>query len=159
MPRDVGQSVSGTTERAPAGNSATVSPPRRGEGLGEGAASLLSPVPEPYSGYQGPVPDASEDEPVVYSLAALTEPGAGGAEDRPERGLARLVLALVELLRQLIERQAVRRMEGGSLPADAVERMGLALMELEAKMAELRAIFDLTEEDLTLDLGPLGRLA
>ena len=127
---------------------------------GEGAASLLSPAPEPYSGYQEPVPDASGDEPVVYSLPALTEPAPGPAgEERPERGLARLVLALVELLRQLLERQAVRRMEGDSLPADAVERMGLALMELEAKMAELRTIFDLTEEDLTLDLGPLGRLA
>jgi hypothetical protein len=64
----------------------------------------------------------------------------------------------VELLRQLLERQAVRRMEGGGLAAEEVERMGLALMELEAKMVELRAVFGLEEADLNLDLGPLGEL-
>jgi hypothetical protein len=69
-----------------------------------------------------------------------------------------MVLALVEVLRQILERQALRRMEGGGLPDDAVERMGLALQELAAKMAELRAAFDLGEDDLNLDLGPLGRL-
>jgi Gas vesicle protein K len=78
--------------------------------------------------------------------------------DRPEQGLARLVLTLVELLRQVIERQAVRRMEGGSLSDDEVERMGLALMELEAKMTELRDVFGLGPDDLNVDLGPLGKL-
>jgi hypothetical protein len=69
-----------------------------------------------------------------------------------------LVLTLVELLRQLLERQAVRRMEGGGLSAEEVERMGLALSELEARMAELRLVFGLEEGDLNLDLGPLGQL-
>jgi hypothetical protein len=78
--------------------------------------------------------------------------------DQSENGLARLVLALVELLRQLLERQAVRRMEGGSLTEMEIERIGVALMELEAKMSELRALFGLEEDDLNLDLGPLGRL-
>jgi hypothetical protein len=73
-------------------------------------------------------------------------------------GVAQLVLSLVELLRQLIERQALRRMEGGRLSEPDVERMGLALMELDAKLAELREIFGFTEEELNLDLGPLGRL-
>ncbi len=76
----------------------------------------------------------------------------------PERGLAQLVLTLLELLRQLVERQAIRRMTGGSLPEDRVEALGLALMELESRMAELREFFGLEEEDLQLDLGPLGRL-
>jgi len=78
-----------------------------------------------------------------------------GSESRPEQGLAQLVLALVELLRQILERQAVRRMEGGSLSVDEVERMGLALLELESKMEELRQVFGLTKEDLNLNLGPI----
>jgi len=68
------------------------------------------------------------------------------------------VLALVELIRQLLERQAVRRMEGGALTEDEVERMGRALMELNAKMRELFAIFGLNEADVNLDLGPLGQI-
>ncbi len=84
--------------------------------------------------------------------------GIGAAGERPEQGLARLVLALVELLRQIVERQAVRRMEGGSLADDDVERMGLALRELERTMTVLREAFGLSAEDLNLDLGPLGRL-
>ncbi len=84
--------------------------------------------------------------------------GAGAAGERPEQGLARLVLALVELLRQVVERQAVRRMEGGSLADADVERMGLALRELERTMTVLREAFGLSAEDLNLDLGPLGRL-
>ncbi|MGE0542455.1 MAG: gas vesicle protein K [Dehalococcoidia bacterium] len=79
-------------------------------------------------------------------------------EERPERGLARLVLTLIELLRQVLERQALRRVEGNGLTDEQIERMGLALMELEAKMVELRMAFGLTEEDLILDLGPLERL-
>jgi CRISPR/Cas system-associated endonuclease Cas1 len=78
--------------------------------------------------------------------------------ERPERGLARLVLALVELLRQVLERQAVRRLEGGSLTAEQEERMGAALMALEEKMGELREVFGLAADDLNLDLGPIGRL-
>lgn len=75
-----------------------------------------------------------------------------------EQGLARLVLSLIELLRQLLERQAIRRMEGGSLTEQQVEDMGEALMKLEAKIRELAANFGLTPADLNLDLGPLGHL-
>lgn len=75
-----------------------------------------------------------------------------------EQGLARLVLSLVELLRQVLERQAIRRMEGGSLADDQVEKMGEALMTLEAKIHELAASFGLTPADLNIDLGPLGHL-
>jgi predicted Zn-dependent protease with MMP-like domain len=75
-----------------------------------------------------------------------------------EQGLAKLVLSLIELLRQLLERQAIRRMEGGSLSERQVEDMGEALMKLEAKIHELAAHFGLTPADLNLDLGPLGNL-
>ena len=78
--------------------------------------------------------------------------------DNVERGLAKLVLALVEFLRQLLERQAVRRMEGGTLTDDEVERMGLALMRLEQKVHEMARVFGLDPSELNLGLGPLGRL-
>jgi Gas vesicle protein K len=75
-----------------------------------------------------------------------------------ERGLAQLVLTIVELLRQLMERQALRRIDGGTLSEDQVERLGQTFMELDKRMAQLREQFGLDEEDLNLDLGPLGNL-
>ncbi|MBV9445945.1 MAG: gas vesicle protein K [Streptosporangiaceae bacterium] len=78
--------------------------------------------------------------------------------DSVEKGLVSLVLTLVELLRQLMERQALRRMEQGSLTEDQIEKVGATLMALEDRMAELRDHFGLTVEDLNLDLGPLGPL-
>ena len=75
-----------------------------------------------------------------------------------EQGLAKLVLTLIEFIRRLLEKQAIRRMEGGDLSPEQVEELGLALMKLEAKMQELKAQFGLAEEDLNLDLGPVGRL-
>ena len=78
--------------------------------------------------------------------------------ERAERGLAQLVLTVVELLRQLMERQALRRIEGGGLDDEQIERLGLALMRLEQRMDELKAEFELEDEDLNLNLGPLGDL-
>lgn len=78
--------------------------------------------------------------------------------EKVEQGLARLVLTLVELLRRLLEKQAIRRIEAGSLTPGEIERMGVTFLRLEEKMAELRAHFGLTEEDLALSLGPLGDL-
>lgn len=75
-----------------------------------------------------------------------------------ERGLAQLVLTLVELLRQLMERQALRRMDAGTLTDDEVERLGDTFMKLADRMDELKDHFRLRDEDLNLDLGPLGRL-
>jgi hypothetical protein len=75
-----------------------------------------------------------------------------------EKGLVTLVLTVVELLRQLMERQALRRVEQGSLADDQIEKIGSTLMALEARMAELRDHFGLRPEDLNLDLGPLGPL-
>ena len=75
-----------------------------------------------------------------------------------EKGLAKLVLTLIELIRQLLEKQAMKRMEAGSLSDDQVENLGLTLMKLENKMKELQAIFGLEEKDLNINLGPLGDL-
>src|SRR5687767_15409441 len=74
-----------------------------------------------------------------------------------EQGLAKLVLTLIELIRRLLEKQAIRRMEGEGLTPAQVEELGLALMKLEAKMQELKGQFGLEDEELNLDLGPIGR--
>jgi hypothetical protein len=104
-------------------------------------------------------------EAAVADLRQQLQAAAGGTLDRincdsesVEQGLARLVLSLIELLRRLLERQAVRRLEGGSLSDQQVEEMGMALMKLEAKVVEMAAMFKLKPEDLNLELGPLGRL-
>ena len=75
-----------------------------------------------------------------------------------EKGLAKLVLTIVELLRQLMEKQAMRRVEAGSLTDEEIERVGETLMKLENKMKELKEIFGLKDEELNLNLGPLGDL-
>jgi len=75
-----------------------------------------------------------------------------------EQGLAKLVLTLVEFLRQLLERQAIRRMDGGTLTDDEIERVGVALMRLEAKVKEMAELFGLDPDDLNLGLGPIGKL-
>ncbi|MEU7040045.1 gas vesicle protein K [Streptomyces varsoviensis] len=78
--------------------------------------------------------------------------------DTVERDLMKLVLTVVELLRQLMERQALRRVEQGDLTGDQEERMGLTLMLLSERMTELRERYGLSAADLNLDLGPLGPL-
>ena len=75
-----------------------------------------------------------------------------------EKGLAKLVLTLVELIRKLLEKQAIRRIEGGSLSEEEIEGIGETLMKLENKMKELKEIFGLKDEELNLNLGPLGDL-
>jgi hypothetical protein len=75
-----------------------------------------------------------------------------------EKGLAQLVLTVVELLRQLMERQAIRRIEGGTLSDEEVERLGRTFLALANRMEELKDVFGLSDEDLNLDLGPLGNL-
>jgi hypothetical protein len=78
--------------------------------------------------------------------------------DDIEAGLARLVLTLVEFLRQVLEHQAVRRMEGGNLTDEEIEDLGIALMRLQERLEEIKRVFGLEGEDLNIDLGPLGRL-
>ena len=88
-----------------------------------------------------------------------TAPARWNAEPEDvQRSVVRLVLTLAEFLRQLLERQAIRRMETGTLDPEQTEAVGLALMRLEETLADLAARFDLAPEDLNLEIGPLGRL-
>ena len=104
--------------------------------------------------------------PPDIDLFATEHPQLGDALSRrigaePEnvaRGLGQLVLTIVELLRQLMERQALRRIDAGGLSAEQIERLGTTFMELDKRMKQLREEFDLEPEDLNIDLGPLGRL-
>ncbi len=75
-----------------------------------------------------------------------------------EAGLAKLVLTLIEVVRQVLEHQAVRRMEGGGLSDEEIESLGLALMRLQERLEEIKIAFGLEGEELNIDLGPLGRL-
>ncbi|HXN75172.1 MAG TPA: gas vesicle protein K, partial [Gemmatimonadaceae bacterium] len=78
--------------------------------------------------------------------------------DKVENGLAKLVLTLIEVLRKVLEHQAVRRMEGGHLSDAEIEKLGVALLRLNDRMQEMKGIFGLTDDDLQIDLGPLGKL-
>lgn len=78
--------------------------------------------------------------------------------DKLKNGLGQLVLTLVKLLHELLERQAIRRMDAGTLTAAEVERLGVTLMMQAQEIDRLRREFNLEEEDLNLDLGPLGKL-
>jgi len=78
--------------------------------------------------------------------------------DIVENGLARLVLSIIELVRRLLEKQALRRMDAGSLSDAEIERLGSALMKLEEKMAEMKQVFGLADDDLNLKLGPIKTL-
>ncbi|HSL82374.1 MAG TPA: gas vesicle protein K, partial [Thermoanaerobaculia bacterium] len=100
-------------------------------------------------GLQGEAPEAS---------TPATPPRWNAAPEDVERSVARLVLALVEFLRKLMERQAIRRMDEGTLTEAEVERLGRALMRLEDTVHDLARRFGLSPDELNLDLGPLGRL-
>ena len=92
-------------------------------------------------------------------LEKRTAPGRWNANPEDvRRSVMQLVLTLVELIRQLMERQALRRMDEGTLDADEIERVGQALMQLEATVKELAEQNGLDPKDLNLDLGPLGKL-
>ena len=92
------------------------------------------------------------------SPGGLLPPRVNADPQNVEKGLARLVLTLIELLRQLMERQAVRRMEGGSLTDEEIECLGTTFMLLQDRMTELKKSFGLEDADLNIDLGPLGKL-
>ncbi len=78
--------------------------------------------------------------------------------DNVRKGLGQLTLTVVELIRQLLEKQALRRIEGGSLSEVEIERLGLTFLQLHEEMQWLKKEFGLTDADLNLDLGPLGKL-
>ena len=104
-----------------------------------------------------PVGDRSP-EVALEALARALPERINADPGQVENGLARLVLTVIELLREILEHQAIRRMDGGTLSEEQVERLGLALLKLNERMEELKTIFGLTDEDLNIDLGPLGQL-
>jgi hypothetical protein len=102
--------------------------------------------------------DEALPEAALEALARALPERINADPDKVEQGLARLVLTLIELLRRVLEHQAIRRMDGGTLSDEEIERLGLALLKLSERMNELKATFGLTDDDLNIDLGPLGRL-
>jgi hypothetical protein len=107
----------------------------------------------------GPVRRPIQAQPLTQSARAHErEPGDTRDDERLERGLAQLVLTVVELLRKLMERQALRRVDAGTLEPERVERLGRAFERLEQQMSELKQQFELADDDLTLRLGPLPGL-
>lgn len=138
-----------------------------------------APIHGPDPAEADPTRPAADDAPAISVetlaaevLRAFADRRAGGAKDGPggapatldfdpervEQDLARLVLALIEFIRQLLEAQAVRRMEKGRLTPEEEERLGLTLMRARERLVEIAAQFGVAEDELTLDLGALGRL-
>ena len=102
--------------------------------------------------------DADEIEIQLNELSRSLPDRINAQPDSAGQELGRLVLTLVEVLRKVLEHQAVRRMDSGTLSPEEIERLGLALLRLSERMNDLKAAFDLRDEDLDIDLGPLGRL-
>jgi hypothetical protein len=94
----------------------------------------------------------------IEDLASPRTPRWNANPDDVRRSVLKLVLTLVELIRQLLERQAIRRMEGGTLSDAETESVGLALMKLQETILELAKQFDISPDELNLDLGPVGKL-
>lgn len=105
--------------------------------------------------------EPADRDALMAELTALADQLPARVDVDPEavsQDLARLVLTLVELLRRVVEHQAVRRMEDPDLTEEQIERMGTALWRLEEKMGEIREVLGLAGEELNIDLGPLGKL-
>jgi hypothetical protein len=116
----------------------------------EGSSNIFARVMEPAkveAGYRGAAGSSSR-----------TTPRLNLNPESVKNGLGRLVLTLVKLLHELLERQALRRMEAGYLSEEEIERLGLTLMQQAQEIDRLRKEFRLEEADLNLDLGPLGQL-
>jgi len=94
----------------------------------------------------------------IESAAAARPPRWNPDPDDVKRSVIKLVLTLVELIRQLLERQAIRRMDAGTLTDDETEAVGLALMRLQETVVDLAKQFDIAPDELNLDLGPVGKL-
>ena len=104
-----------------------------------------------------PAPKDAQITP-LEAVAPGLPPRLNTDPDKVENGLAKLVLTLIEVLRKVLEHQAVRRMEGGHLSDAEIEKLGVALLRLNDRMQEMKGIFGLTDDDLQIDLGPLGTL-
>ena len=128
-------------------------------GRRRGARSAAATASRPRSDVQEVTPAQLDSLREEIKRAGGGGPGRWNANPEDvQRSVARLVLALVEFLRQLMERQAIRRMEAGTLEPGQIEAMGLALMQLEKTLKDMAARFGLDPAELNLDLGPLGKL-
>lgn len=103
--------------------------------------------------------DAAQIDAIRKQIAQVARPPRWNADPEDvKRSVLKLVLTLVELIRQLLERQAIRRMENGTLTGEETEAVGLALMRLQETIVDLARQFDIDPEELNLDLGPIGKL-
>ena len=130
----------------------------RGAGRGKPKAASRKPAA---GTRQLAAADAKQIEAIrrqIASAAAARPPRWNANPEEVRRAVLKLVLTLVELIRQLLERQAIRRMEAGTLSDDETENVGLALMQLQETIADLAAQFGIDPSELNLDLGPLGKL-
>ena len=124
---------------------------RRAKGARGAKGAPRRPVPAP----------AREIEAIrkqIQNVAAASPPRWNADPDDVRKSVLKLVLTLVELIRQLLERQAIRRMEAGTLSGDETEAVGLALMRLQETILDLAKQFDIAPEELNLDLGPIGKV-
>ncbi|WP_433469869.1 gas vesicle protein K [Spirillospora sp. CA-128828] len=137
--------------RGPVTGEASVRDPEAGDAF---TGDILAGGPSPH----GPVRAARVREEDLRERSARTMRRLRSDPETVERDLVKLVLTLVELVRQLMERQALRRAEGGDLTDRQIEDLGLALMRLDEAMTRLKDHFGLDDHDLNLDLGPLGPL-
>jgi cob(I)alamin adenosyltransferase len=108
-------------------------------------------------------PTAKSRNPLDFETAKASDHLLGSSRialnpDDVKNGLGRIVLTLVELLRELLERQAIRRIDAESLTEEEVERLGTTFLQLSEQMERLKKEFGLNDEDLNIDLGPLGKL-
>ena len=122
----------------------------RGDYLGPSQSKLLSPIDE--------VNELMKELNMIKTREGNQSEKINFDPEGIEKGMAKLVLTIMELLYQLMERQALRRMEGGSLTEEQVEQLGLAFMKIDARIDEIVDLFGLCRDELNLDLGPLGNL-
>lgn len=118
-------------------------------------------IPGRPAGKDGPRVEADDAELFAAELAEIAPSlprRLDATAENIDQGLAKLVLTLVEFIRQLLEHQAVRRMEGGELTDAQVEELGMALLRLRERLDQIKDVFGLSGEELNIDLGPLGRL-
>jgi len=113
---------------------------------------VSAPFTPPLADQAGPHPSSALAGETGFISNALADP------NRKKNGLGQLVLTLIKVLHELLKRQSLRRIEGGSLTADQIERLGVTLMNQAREIERMRVEFGLPEEDLNLDLGPLGKL-
>lgn len=144
--------VESVVRRGGASGLAFSAPRSRHPAIGPSGSTMKSQVVESLDAPKGAA---------MAPLEAVAEglpPRLNTDPDKVENGLAKLVLTLIEVLRKVLEHQAVRRMEGGHLSDEEVERLGVALLRLNDRMQDMKGTFGLTDEDLQIDLGPLGKL-